>query len=447
MTTGIAREPRHPTTPIQASTARRLGRELDRWRREAGFTQRDLTRSAKVSQGQLSRILSGRFTRSSAAVHRLCAAAGIDMPQRLSSAQARTGTEARSTRTRRGTKEAASVRGNALQQTTLGSLADIGIQIVDERVYRMLLRRDGATDTRISSALGLSASATRKALASLEKNGFATHSPEHVRRYFAAPPDLAIEALMLRRQEQARSTIAELRESAKTTRGTRREESIVEILSREAAAQVFAQIIQSAEHDILGLERPPVLVSSNDAPDEMQLKLLARGVRFRSITDSSMLNAPGTLNRLRLATQAGEQYRVYPKLPFKLIVVDHRIGLIPLNLARPDGPALLVRSSSLLVALCEMFEMLWRSSVPFSLDEAVTHDDAPSQRTSARIDALLPMLVSGLNDKTIELELGVSQRTLTRRIVDLMKRLGATTRFQAGWLAAQAAHGDPSPHS
>jgi hypothetical protein len=111
-----------------------------------------------------------------------------------------------------------------------------------------------------------------------------------------------------------------------------------------------------------------------------------------------------------------------------------------LDLARPDGPALLVRSSSLLDALCEMFEMLWRSSVPFSLDSPGTTDEALSaHRAAGSIDTLLPMLVSGLNDKTIELELGISQRTLTRRIVALMKRLGATTRFQAGWLAAQAA--------
>lgn len=247
---------------------------------------------------------------------------------------------------------------------------------------------------------------------------------------------------MVRRQNKARTTIAELRESAKTTKGTRREERIVEVLSREAAAQVFSQIIQSAEHDILGLERPPVLVSANDQPDDIQLRLLAKGVRFRSITDSSMLNAPGTLNRLRIATRAGEQYRVYPSLPFKLIVVDHRIGLIPLNLARPDGPALLVRSSSLLDALCEMFEMLWRSSVPFLLEPG---EALPAQRATGYIDALLPMLVSGLNDKSIELELGVSQRTLTRRIVELMKRLGATTRFQAGWLAAQAARDGHSP--
>lgn len=426
--------PAEPASPVAPALAKQLGRDLDLWRRTAGLTQVRLQRTAKISQGQLSRILSGRFSRMSPAIRFLCEAAGIDMLQRV-------GKPARKTvvakaRPKRRPSTAPVVPDERTTPGKAGALEDLGIPIVEERIYRMLLQCDGATLAEVSAALRTGKRNTLRSLDALERNGFVTHSPEHVQRYFAAPPDLAIEALMVRRQNKARTAIAELRESAKTTKGARREERIVEILSREAAAQVFSQIIRSAEHDILGLERPPVLVSSNDAPDETQLRLLAKGVRFRSITDSSMLNAPGTLNRLRIATQAGEQYRVYPSLPFKLVVVDHRIGIIPLNLARPDGPALLVRSSSLLDALCEMFEMLWRSSVPFSLEPGEARSP---QRGSGAIDALLPMLVSGLNDKTIELELDISQRTLTRRIVELMKRLGATTRFQAGWLAAQAA--------
>jgi len=423
--------------------AKELGHDLDRWRRDGGLTQVSLQRTSKVTQGQLSRILSGRFSRMSPAVQSLCKAAGINLVPRPGKAASKVVATKSRPKRRPAIGPAKSVERETSR--TIGALGELGIPIVEERMYRMLLRCDGATLVEVSASLRMAPRSTRRALAWLEKNGFVTHSPEQVQRYFAAPPDLAIEALMVRRQNRARTAIAELRESSKTTKGARREERIVEILSREAGAQVFSQIIQSAEHDILGLERPPVLVSSNDEPDETQLRLLAKGVRFRSITDTSMLNAPGTLNRLRIATQAGEQYRVYPSLPFKLVVVDHRIGIIPLNLARPDGPALLVRSSSLLDALCEMFEMLWRSSVPFSLDSPGTTDDALSaHRAAGSIDTLLPMLVSGLNDKTIELELGISQRTLTRRIVALMKRLGATTRFQAGWLAAQAAR-DSNP--
>lgn len=280
----------------------------------------------------------------------------------------------------------------------------------------------------------------QRSLAALERKGFITHSPEQAPRYFAAPPDVAVEALLARRQSEARAAITELRECSRAADERDAEERIVEVLNHEAAVQVFQQVVRSADREILCLERLPALVSVIDRPDEAQLQRLAKGVRFRAITDSGLLNVPGSLNRLRIATQAGEQYRIYPSLPFKLVVSDRRIGLIPLNLARPDGPVLLVRSSSLLDALCEMFEMLWRAALPFALDHTdMSRQHFPVQHSAGSADALLPLLASGLNDKTIEHELGISHRTLARRIGELMKRLGAATRFQAGWLAAQAA--------
>jgi len=57
---------------------------------------------------------------------------------------------------------------------------------------------------------------------------------------------------------------------------------------------------------------------------------------------------------------------------------------------------------------------------------------------------LLWLLTSGLNDKAIEFQLDMSHRTLARRISELMKELGATTRCQIGWLSAQRASSPPS---
>jgi len=71
-----------PVTPTQAQ---QLGRAIDRWRRTQGLTQTQLLRTAQVTQGQMSRILSGRFSRASAAVIRLCRAAGLDVAQQVTS--------------------------------------------------------------------------------------------------------------------------------------------------------------------------------------------------------------------------------------------------------------------------------------------------------------------------------------------------------------------------
>ena len=325
-----------------------------------------------------------------------------------------------------------------------GVLRTLGLTQSEERIYYMLLPRDGTTVTEIAKHLALSPGSSQRVLSALERKGLVTHSPEQIPRYSAVPPDIAVEVLIARRQtdlHHARAAMAKLRDSIDSKRkGRRAQERVVEILPPQTVAHMFFQFIRSAQSEVLCLERMPTVVSSIDRPHDSVLDCLARGVRCRSITDNALLNLPGTLNRLRIATAAGEQYRISPSLPSKLLVVDRRLAIIPLHSAQPDGLVLLVRSSSLLDALCEMFEMYWRAAAPFIAGEAIITPADALDSHPANADALLSLLASGMNDKAIEHELAMSRRTLARRIFELTKRLGASTRFQAGWLAAQAMH-------
>jgi sugar-specific transcriptional regulator TrmB len=317
------------------------------------------------------------------------------------------------------------------------ALRALGVAPAEERIYISLLTRSGATVDEVAKRLQLSRRASQRVLSALEQKGLATQSPEKSPRFSAVPPDIAADVLIARRHSElhhARAAMVQLRETVdggrKKYRGDKR---IVEIVSRQAAAQMFLHSIASARTEILCLERMPALASTLGTLDQRYVDCLARGVRCRSITDSELLNLTGTLKRLRAASAAGEQFRIFPSLPFKLVVLDRRIGIIPLSLAQPDGPVLLVRSSSLLDALCELFEMYWRAATPFVVGKAIA-GDAQLLHT----DLLIPLLASGMNDKAIEHELAISPRTLARRIVEMTVRLGATTRFQAGWLAAHA---------
>jgi sugar-specific transcriptional regulator TrmB len=326
------------------------------------------------------------------------------------------------------------------------TLQTIGISEFEEDAYRFLLEHSGSTLREVAEGLSLSQRKAQRFLVSLEKKGMATHSPERVRRYFGAPPDIVIDALIARRQHEvdnelrnARLALVELRamtSAVDVDRGS--DERIVEILSREAATQVHAQMMRSAKGEILCLERLPTLIATpSDRPDDMQLQNMARGVRYFSVVDDSILNVPGTLDRLHNATAAGESYRSLPTLPFKLVIVDRRVGFIPLNLSRPDGAVLLVRASALLDALSVIFDILWEQAAPitFSGARALKIGD-PASAVSKEIEQVLPLLAAGLNDKGVAHQLDISVRTLERRILGLMEGLGARTRFQAGWLAA-----------
>jgi sugar-specific transcriptional regulator TrmB len=323
-------------------------------------------------------------------------------------------------------------------------LAPLDISEVEEQAYRGLVGRPGATVAELASALGMSTRRIQRLLDVLEAKGLATHTPQRPRRYIPAAPDLAIERLIMQRQEElerARSVIGDLQVEGESARSGGGPDRFVEIISsREAERQVLDDSIRAARESVLSLVRPPVRVSRLDIPrnqdQRLQLQARDRGVHFRTVVDADFLELPGTADAVRADIQAGEEVRVAVQLPVKLVIVDTRVGLLPLDLQKPDSPALLVRPSPLLDALRLLYEQIWERASPMSFAcESGSNNADVATRLSAS-DELARLLAAGLSDKVIARELGVSLRTLERRIAALMNELGARTRFQSGWLAA-----------
>lgn len=157
----------------------------------------------------------------------------------------------------------------------------------------------------------------------------------------------------------------------------------------------------------------------------------------RSIVDAAFLDLPGAVTRVRGDIEDGEEVKVLNQLPFKMVLTDRRLAIIPLYLQQPASPVLLVRSSALLEALYVLFEMLWERAAPISFtDSGKLKAAEPDMSLPEETEALISLMAAGLNDKKIACELGISASTLNRRLREVMQTLEARTRFQAGWLSA-----------
>ena len=92
-----------------------------------------------------------------------------------------------------------------------------------------------------------------------------------------------------------------------------------------------------------------------------------------------------------------------------------------------------------------MFEILWAKAAPITFSgPAIPRVGEPADGFTPEIEELLPLLAVGLNDKSIAHQLDVSERTVARRVVELLDFLGARTRFQAGWDAAMRSKSAPT---
>ena len=117
-------------------------------------------------------------------------------------------------------------------------------------------------------------------------------------------------------------------------------------------------------------------------------------------------------------------------LPTRMFVIGTTHAVVPEPLGLADEPRLLVRQRALVEALTMLFEQLWERAAP------VPALDLGEARPDLR-RFLLQQLAAGAKDEQIARTLGISLRTVRRRVADLLIELGVDTRFQAGVEAAR----------
>jgi DNA-binding NarL/FixJ family response regulator len=114
----------------------------------------------------------------------------------------------------------------------------------------------------------------------------------------------------------------------------------------------------------------------------------------------------------------------------KMVMGDARIALVPLETS-PEviEVAAVVHPSALLESLHTLFELLWQRSERFG---GVGSEAAGRGRFSEPDRQVLDLLTTGLTDKAVARQLGVTERTVQRRVQRIMAEYGVRTRLQLG---------------
>lgn len=155
------------------------------------------------------------------------------------------------------------------------------------------------------------------------------------------------------------------------------------------------------------------------------------------VVDVALFQNEGVLPALEAAVKAGQRIRVADGLPFSGMVVDDKAALVDLSRHddRADG-SFLVRRRAPTAALAALFEVAYELATPLgpTLERAAGAEEPPLEERDRRV---LSLLATGASDQQIARHLGVSTRTVERRVAALMKVLGSATRFQSGVQAAR----------
>ncbi|WP_314617480.1 LuxR C-terminal-related transcriptional regulator [Streptomyces stackebrandtii] len=159
------------------------------------------------------------------------------------------------------------------------------------------------------------------------------------------------------------------------------------------------------------------------------LEAVRRGAQGRILYPHTARGDSDTRAHLGELLPAGGQVRTTNEVRDRFLVFDRKTAFIPAG----EGDAIAVVYDGAVAAfLAGLHARVWESAFDFD-------SGAPGYAgTMGDLKAtLLDLLASGAKDEVIARRVGMSERTLRRHVATIMQDLSASSRFQAGVLAAR----------
>ena len=310
-------------------------------------------------------------------------------------------------------------------------LLAFGLSEVEAAVYVALVAGGESTVPAVARRAGRSAAAAKAALESLVGLGLALPGVSDS-GFVAAPVQPALDDLSRRRREELTTADEFARDLAARATAAQQQQSPLQVVGvvvgTAAIRSMHEQMQRSATSEMRMLDRPPYVTdvaAGGTGVDPVQQDRMAEQVRYRTIYDAALLDSPAHAARIRSEVEAGEEGRVLADLPLKLVIADRSLAMLPLieSSGSDHRAALIVRPSVLLDSLVTLFEALWAAALPLAPSEAASADE---------VRQVVELLAGGITEERMARLLGVSVRTVRRRLAEARAELNAETMFQAG---------------
>jgi len=308
--------------------------------------------------------------------------------------------------------------------------AALGLTSAQERLYRQVLAASGTPLPQLAAGLLRTTEQLLEELGPLVQTGVASVDADG-RLLVVDPPEamglvLAQHAKAMLECSQQLQTMSRLLPELRTPGPVEpTEESLPldgEVMAGGDVPQLLAEWIGETTGELLFLRPDQWRMPSESQMAVAVAAAIQDGRSARAIYPARALReAPAVLVG---RASIGERIRVVPEVPTRLAVIGDR-ALLPDPPGLANERRLALRQPGLVELAVGYFEALWDRAVAVP---ALEHGEASPDLN----ELLLRQLAQGAKDEQIARTLGVSLRTVRRRIAGIMTELGVDSRFQAG---------------
>jgi hypothetical protein len=308
----------------------------------------------------------------------------------------------------------------------------LGLTAVEEAVYEALVHAPELTAEAVADAVTVAdVGPTLQRLEVLELIRATEQG------YVAEPPDIVLQRLLARQRtglDDAAARVRQLDQLYRDHRVDHRDSPVEVVPGADAVGRIYA-MHRTGRQLVRAFETPPYAgPPAGQEYGDLGADGISRGVYYRIVYSREAVAEQGFPELLAGVAAGGEEARVVRDVPLRLTIFDDTAAVLPVHTGSLlTNGVLVVRAGALLDALIALFESVWAHAVPLEptgpLPAAV---DAESDAADAVDDVLVALLTAGMSDHAIARALGISVRTVGRRVQQVLTTLNATTRFQAG---------------
>ncbi|MDF8265661.1 helix-turn-helix domain-containing protein [Luteipulveratus flavus] len=302
-----------------------------------------------------------------------------------------------------------------------GRLLVLGIGAEGEELYRHVLRTPGLTLAAHVARLGWTDYEAEHALEQLRARRLVRTS--ETGELHADHPRAALERVLNAEEARLatrRQDLARVRDAIDQLAADHRLGQSASDAKQPARERVDAGAVVSVHEHLAASAVGVIRVAHTTAPPSPDAypvvrQLLETGREQRGLYVPELVEASTAMGEWALA---GEQQRVASSLPSSFACFGEDVALGTTEWGRADGDYVVLRDPMVVSAFVELFDRLWSAATPLAAGEG--HDAT----------ALVDLMRQGLKDEAIARVMGVSLRTVRRRIAGLMEEHGVETRFQ-----------------
>ncbi|BDZ59578.1 hypothetical protein GCM10025872_32350 [Barrientosiimonas endolithica] len=311
----------------------------------------------------------------------------------------------------------------------------LGIGPESEALYRQVLRAPGLPLTTYASRLGFADYEAERALEQLRarrlvrSNDLGELQADHPRASLERVLSAEEAKLATRRQDLAR-----LRDAIDQFAADHRVGQSTGDLHAPARERVDDDALTSVHEHLAASTDGPIRIAHEQVgpgPDELPAvrQLLEAGREQRALYRTDVL--PEQAAVVDAWARLGEQQRLTATLPSAFVCFGGEVALASTEWGRSGGDHVVLRDPMVVSAFVELFDRLWGAA-------------APVQPVSGADQQLVELMRQGLKDEAIARLLGISLRTVRRRVASLMDDHQVSTRFQLALRLAERRDGGPA---